>query len=681
MKIPELQPESLFSCTRMPCNNELTRLKAVYQFQFLEIDSNQELDDLTALVADLCQTPIAMVSFMGIDHQWIKSKVGTPLREIRRDIAFCNHTIRQSDLLVILDTLDDARFATHPLVIQSPNIRFYAGVPLVTTEGCVLGTLCVMDSKPRDLTQNQRKGLKTLSQQVIAQLELKRNTTKLRQLIPEIKRLKQQLMTQELLNQQDSLLFYLVNQIRNSLNLDAILQTTVNEIQSLLQVDHCQFVWCFSGGDQVSFMVTHEATNTEIPCALGKLSVNPEYILTKAILNLEILRIENMAVSSTALSPEDRVSLNQLGTLSVLVIPLKTHSDQLGAIICHHCSHSRKWTDSEVRLLQAIADQVAIALDQAELLAQARASAFAAQTQATYLSNALSQLQQTQMQLIQQEKMSSLGQLVAGVAHEINNPVNFINGNIAYANDYVKDLLELLAIYQETYPNPTDRIQEKAEAIDLNFLTEDLPSLLSSMRMGAERIRQIVLSLRNFSRLDEAEMKPVDIHEGIDNTLLILKSRLKLTSIKCEIQVIKKYGDLPLVDCYAGQLNQVFMNILSNAIDALDETRNPSIIIHTEVMNRQKNNNDSDLSNPRQPDSILIRIRDNGAGMNETIQQQLFNPFFTTKPIGKGTGLGLSISYQIVVEKHGGILKCSSELGKGSEFWIQIPVQPLVSNY
>lgn len=677
MKIPEFQPESLFSCATMPCNSELNRLKAVYQFQLLEIDSHQELDDLTALAADLCQTPIAMVSFMGADRQWIKSKVGTHLKEIQRDIAFCNHTIRKLDIFVIPDTLNDTRFATHPLVSQSPNIRFYAGVPLTTSGGYVLGTLCVMDFESRALTQNQRKGLKTLSQQVGAQLELKRNTIKLRQLIPEIKQLKHRLIAQELLSQQDSILFYLANQIRNSLDLDAILQIAVNEIHALLQVDCCCFVWCLPCGDRFNLVSTHEATDGEIPSTLGKLSVANNSILTKAILNLETLRIEDIAAPSTVLTIEDRLSLRQLNTTSVLLIPLKTHSEQLGAIICHHYQYSRKWIDSEVRLLKAIADQVAIALDQAELLEQTRASAFAAQTQATYLSNALSQLQQTQMQLVQQEKMSSLGQLVAGVAHEINNPVNFINGNITFANDYVKGLLELLVLYQETYPNPTDRLREKADAIDLNFLTEDLPRLLSSMRMGAERIRQIVLSLRNFSRHDEAEMKPVDIHEGIDNTLLILKNRLKLTLANFEIQVIKEYGILPPVECYAGQLNQVFMNVLSNAIDALDETPNPAITISTYLMNGEQNHS-LEPSHRSQVDSVVVRIQDNGSGMSETTQQKLFNPFFTTKPIGKGTGLGLSISYQIVVDKHGGILKCSSEIGQGSEFRIQIPVRPLL---
>ncbi|MCL1472263.1 sensor histidine kinase [Argonema antarcticum] len=278
---------------------------------------------------------------------------------------------------------------------------------------------------------------------------------------------------------------------------------------------------------------------------------------------------------------------------------------------------------------------------------------------AEQLELALHKLQQTQAQLIQTEKISSLGQLVAGVAHEINNPINFIYGNINYAHQYTQELMELIRLYQHNYPNPVPEIDEKAEAIELDFLMEDLSKLLSSMKLGAERIREIVLSLRNFSRLDEAEMKSVDIHEGIDSTLLILQHRLKAKPDRPAIEVIKEYGDLPLVECYAGQLNQVFMNLLANAIDALEmgcqEAPKPQIRIHTEKINSTH---------------IAIRISDNGSGITEEVHQKLFDPFFTTKPIGKGTGLGLSISYQIVVEKHGGQMKCISAAGKGAEFVI-----------
>ncbi|MFN6472549.1 MAG: sensor histidine kinase [Nostoc sp. SerVER01] len=296
------------------------------------------------------------------------------------------------------------------------------------------------------------------------------------------------------------------------------------------------------------------------------------------------------------------------------------------------------------------------------------------------LQKALKELQTTQTQLIQTEKMSSLGQLVAGVAHEINNPVNFISGNIIYVSEYTQQLLELVQIYQKEFPNSRQKIQEKIDDIDLEFIVEDLPKILSSMKMGSRRIEQIVLSLRTFSHLDEADMKEVDIHEGIESTLLILQNRFKGKPEHPKIEIIKEYGELPLVECYAGQLNQVFMNVINNAIDALDmynaqrekqeiESNPSQIIINTKLINNNR---------------VVVKIADNGPGMTEEVKQKLFDPFFTTKPVGQGTGLGLSISYQIIVQKHSGVLQCNSQLGKGTEFWIEIPLhqiqKPLNSN-
>ncbi len=315
-------------------------------------------------------------------------------------------------------------------------------------------------------------------------------------------------------------------------------------------------------------------------------------------------------------------------------------------------------------------------------------------TQAEELSHALTDLRQAQTHLIQTEKMSSLGQLVAGIAHEINNPVNFIHGNLDHVTTYTQDLLSLVTLYQRTYPQAPTDLQSVVEEIDLEFLTEDLPRLLKSMQVGTDRIRQIVLSLRNFSRLDEADMKAVNIHEGIDNTLMILQNRTKARPNHKEITIVKHYGELPLVDCYAGQLNQVFMNILSNAIDALDETSGhpelaatdqpppdqtpqkkwqPSITIRTELLWDPVAVETKDDSKPPAK-SIRISIADNGSGMDDETQRKLFDPFFTTKPVGKGTGLGLAISYQIVAEKHNGRLWCKSALGKGTTFFIEIPI-------
>ncbi|MHC0061938.1 ATP-binding protein [Nostoc sp. UIC 10890] len=275
------------------------------------------------------------------------------------------------------------------------------------------------------------------------------------------------------------------------------------------------------------------------------------------------------------------------------------------------------------------------------------------------LQRTLQDLKEAQGQLIQTEKMSSLGQMVAGIAHEINNPVNFIYGNIECASDYTQDLLNLVTLYQKQYPNPIHLIEENIEKIDLNFIHKDLPSLLCSMKIGAQRIREIVLSLRNFSRLDEAEMKEVDIHEGIENTLLILNHRLQQ-----DIEVIKKYGILPLIECYPSQLNQVFMNILSNAIDALLDQKAHSVKSRKIIINTLNIDNNY----------IKVGIRDNGSGIPPEIKNKLFDPFFTTKPVGKGTGLGLSICYQII-DKHKGKIEVISELEEGTEFAIILPIK------
>ncbi len=287
------------------------------------------------------------------------------------------------------------------------------------------------------------------------------------------------------------------------------------------------------------------------------------------------------------------------------------------------------------------------------------------------LEELLEKLHSTQVQMVQSEKMSSLGQLVAGIAHEINNPVNFIYGNLNHVQEYAQNLLGFIQLFQTHYPDPVPAIKTEAEEIDLEFIQTDLPKMLDSMEMGTDRIRQIVLSLRNFSRLDEADCKAVDIHEGIDSTLLILQHRLKAKPESPVIQIIRNYSHLPLVECYPGQLNQVFMNILVNAIDTLEEANEKRI--------RQKiKENPSQIKiQTSLVDSAWVKIviSDNGIGIPEAVRQRIFDPFFTTKAVGKGTGMGLPISYQIVTEKHGGKLDCFSIPGERTEFIIQIPIQ------
>lgn len=280
------------------------------------------------------------------------------------------------------------------------------------------------------------------------------------------------------------------------------------------------------------------------------------------------------------------------------------------------------------------------------------------------LSEALYNLQTTQSQLVQTEKMSSLGQMVAGIAHEINNPVNFIHGNITCIKESLQELLEIINLYQKHYPHPVDEIQQSLESFDVNFLKDDLQKILNSMQEGTNRIKDIVLNLRNFSRLDESQLKEVDLRSGLESTLLILQHRLKSSDKRPAIEVIKNYGDLPKVECYPGLLNQVFMNILSNAIDAIEELHTPHkkskliISIFTEITAEN---------------CAIVRIQDNGPGVAGNVISKIFDPFFTTKPVGKGTGLGLSIAYQIVRDKHQGNLICTSQPGEGTEFAIVLP--------
>lgn len=287
------------------------------------------------------------------------------------------------------------------------------------------------------------------------------------------------------------------------------------------------------------------------------------------------------------------------------------------------------------------------------------------------LSAALEQLKHSQIKSIQQEKMSSLGQLVAGVAHEINNPVNFIYGNLKHANEYVRDMLAVLTLYQDTYPMTTPMLDELIEDVDLEFIAADLPKLMESMNVGAQRIRSIVAALRTFSRMDEAEYKAVNIHDGLDSTLMILQHRLKVKPERPAIEVIRDYGDLPPIACYAGQLNQVFMNILSNAIDALEDTNAGKTLEHFQAQPSQITIRTSLVDR----EWVQVAIADNGPGIPKQLHDRIFEPFFTTKPIGKGTGMGLSISYQIIVEQHKGKIDCLPSPSNGTEFVIQIPVK------
>ena len=362
---------------------------------------------------------------------------------------------------------------------------------------------------------------------------------------------------------------------------------------------------------------------------------------------------------------------------SVLCTPIINGDKLIGVLYLENNLTTGAFTPERLEILRLLLPQAAASLENAILYSSAEEK-IQGRTQELdeknlQLEQTLHELQRTQSQLIKSEQMSSLGRLVAGVAHEINNPVGFIYGNIGPANEYISDLLNLINLYQEHYPDPVDEIEDEIEDIDLEFLIQDLQKLLNSIKFGAERIRDLVISLRNFSHLDEADVKPVNIHEIIDSSILILHTCIKEKSDRSQIEIVRNYGNLPQVICQISQIHQVFMNLLINGIDALETMRDkqqeynrkPTITISTEVTDSE---------------TVKIKIHDNGIGINSQTLSKIFDPFFTTKAVGVGTGLGLSISYSIVVEKHGGNLSCVSEVGKGTELIIEIPIKPRTDN-
>ncbi|MBN3882914.1 MAG: GAF domain-containing protein [Nostoc sp.] len=437
--------------------------------------------------------------------------------------------------------------------------------------------------------------------------------------------------------ERQELLAATIDKIRQSLDIKTIFRTTTQAVRELLEVERIA-IYRFN------------------PDWSGKFVADSFKDGWKPVVQAQPMIIETF---------EDTDDDNELPRNETFV-PIREGEKLWGLLVAYQNSQPRYWKEEEINLLAQVGVQLGIAIQQAELLEQTK-------RQTLELTQTLQELKQTQTRLIQGEKMAGLGQLLAGVAHEINNPISFIFGNLIHLNEYTQELLKIVKIYQQN-SSLLPTVQEQIDKTDLNFIIEDLPKTLESMQLGTERICEIVLSLRNFSRTDEAELKPVDIHEGLDSTLLILGHRLKNNIERPAIKIIKEYGTFPLLECYPAQLNQVFMNLLSNSIDALEEKFNTIQQRYLKLLQTcPKIPLTIWISTQAVQNQIVIRIADNGLGIPEEVRSHMFDPFFTTKAPGKGTGLGLSISYQIIVEKHHGQIKCSSKPGEGTEFLIEIP--------
>lgn len=453
--------------------------------------------------------------------------------------------------------------------------------------------------------------------------------------------------------ERESLLRLVIEQIRSTLDLNTILQTAVQGARQLLNTDR---VVIYQFKENWLGIVVVEDVISPWQSVLGDMGADDCFSGEYAHLYQQgRVRVIN-DVDNSGLDPCHRNFLKKLQVKANLIVPIAIGEKLWGLLIAHECRSTRKWQPAEIRLLGQLGSQIAIAISQAELYAQVQETAAKFQAQATQLQITLEELRSAQMQLIQNEKMSSLGQMVAGIAHEINNANNFIHANLFHAREYAQTLSKALDICAAACPQAAEAIATLNAEVELDYIREDFPKMIESMQQGSERIRNIVLSLRNFSRLDESESKPVDLHEGIESTLAMLKHRLKAS-----IEIRKQYGSLPLVECHARQINQVFFNLLDNAIDAIEENGGVGEIV---ISTAQK-----------QPDWVTVSIRDNGIGIPAEIQERIFDPFFTTKPVGQGTGLGLSICYQTIVQGHQGRIRCISSVGKGSEFIVELPVK------
>jgi len=535
------------------------------------------------------------------------------------------------------------------------GVEAYLLVPVIGQEGAI-GYLACLSQQLRGWSTAEIEFMRAMAQQLeiaVQQAHLYEQTQR-------------QAQRERLVNQ-------ITTQTRQSFELETILTQAIAQLMEGLQADRCLvhlvedisdtrgmgIVEPLAPTEQMALRRQHlyEVCRSPFPPSIDDFDTHGP--ITQWVIQ------HRQRVVITDVSQDERIGPNneeyqKAHLKSSLVVPVQANGTLHAILYLNQCSHVRYWSSNDQKLAQAVADQLAISIQQAHLYAQTQRQAIASATQAQHLAEAMQELQLTQAQLIQSEKLSSLGQMVAGIAHEINNPIGFIYSNIPYIERYIHDLVRLLEAYQAEHTNPSSDLKHLAEESDLPFMVHDLFKILSSMRGGSDRIRQIVLSLRNFSRLDEANCKTVDLHDGLESTLALLQGQT------AGVQIVRQYGDLPLVECYPRLLNQVFMSLLTNALEAMqcDSKVSKTITICTSLVIDQL------MGNHR----VRIAIADNGPGISPDIQAKMFDPFFTTKEIGQGAGLGLAMSYQIIASQHQGQLTCVSALGQGAEFIIEIPV-------
>ncbi|MEM9090422.1 MAG: GAF domain-containing protein [Cyanobacteria bacterium P01_F01_bin.53] len=546
----------------------------------------------------------------------------------------------------------------HVALLEEFQARAYSITPIFQGERLWGLLAAFQNSGPRQWRDDERTLLAQIGEQLGIALQQAEYVEQLQDKVARLDRAKAQ----------QTALFKITSRIRRSLGWETICETATEDVRQLLGADRVA-VYRFNS-DWSGEFVTESVADEWKPLAGVTGTIADTHLMDNQ--GGRYANNENFAVSDIYTVGHDDCHvalLEEFQARAYAIAPIFQGERLWGLLAAFQNSGPRDWQDDEITLLTQIGEQLGIALQQSDAV-------WKIQSQSVELQQMLEDLKKSQAQQIQNEKMASLGQLVAGVAHEINNPVNFIHGNIRHIGQYVKDLLTLIDFYQKQTADSenVEIYRDKEDDLDFEFLLEDFPKMLGSMKIGTERIREIVLSLRNFSRLDESEFKAVDIHEGINSTLLILGNRIKDGGAHSGVEIIKDYGELPPVECYPAKLNQVFMNLLSNALDAIEEAIKAKTSAHEASTGSQKHKIwiSTQLADQGQ---VEVRIRDSGIGVPEDIAPQVFDHFFTTKPVGEGTGLGLAISRKIIMENHLGTLSVNATPGQGAEFIIRLPLK------